>query len=143
MIKQIPYDLGSKGVTYSAIDFESTAGRLPSPPEPQWAGVLLTSQSPRPEGSASPSPLVAQGNGTGRCKQKVLHPAGETATPRQDPNPASLEGAPGWDRHPVSIASRHQSLNSWRVWGCTCPESPLTLQAWGGGRLHLKLVFVS
>ena len=92
MIKQIPYDLGSKGVTCSAIDFESTAGRLPSPPEPQWAGVLLTSQSPRPEGSVSSLPLVAQGNGTGRCKQKVLHPAGETATPRQDPDPASLEG---------------------------------------------------
>lgn len=28
MIKRIPYDLGSKGVTCSAIDFESTAGRL-------------------------------------------------------------------------------------------------------------------
>lgn len=110
MIKRIPYDLGSKGVTCSAIDFESTAGRLvPSHPEPHRAGVLITSQSPRPEGLASLSSLAAQGN---RAGSTVPTEAAASCWRNRHPptGPKALlprKGVHGWDRHPVSIASRH------------------------------------
>lgn len=121
MIKRISYDLGSKGVTCSAIDFESTAGRLvPSQPEPQRAGVLITSQSPRPEGSASLSSLAAQGNRTGNTAKRSCCILLEKPPPTTGPKTLlPWKGVQGWDRRPVSIASRHRSPNPWRVWGYT------------------------
>lgn len=93
MIKRIPHNLGSKGVTCSAVDFESTAGRLvPSPPEPQRAGVLITSQSPRPEGSASLSPLVAQATGQDTANRSCCILLEKPPPTDRTQDPASLEG---------------------------------------------------